>query len=149
MVGPSSGQNAGTVKTPAVGKGRVIRPLLSWLDADLVVYSKSELLFAAEVMFRRLGGHVTEEELDLVEFAAGQMAETRTCASQIVERQHIYSGGLGRSLDDLPKAPSASCPWRQIFPDLLMALNRQPSLIPLASVQRSSASFTQTGIGTV
>lgn len=33
--------------------------------------------------------------------------------------------------------------WPQICPDLLIALNRQPSLIPLASVQRSIASFTQ------
>jgi hypothetical protein len=45
--------------------------LSSRLDADLVVHGEPELLFTAEVMFRRLDGHVTEEELNLVEFAAG------------------------------------------------------------------------------
>ncbi len=34
-------------------------------------------------------------------------------------------------------------PSPQIVPDLLIALKRQPSLTPLASVQRSSPSFTR------
>jgi hypothetical protein len=34
-------------------------------------------------MFRRLDRHVADKELDLVEFAAGQVTETRTCAAQI------------------------------------------------------------------
>jgi hypothetical protein len=54
-------------------------------------------------MFRCLDGYVTEEELNLVELAARQMAKTRTCPSQIVRRQFVYTGSLGRSLDDLPK----------------------------------------------
>jgi hypothetical protein len=37
----------------------------------------------------------------------------------------------------------------QILPALLMGRKIRPSLIPLASVQLSIASFTQTGIGTV
>lgn len=80
-----------------------MRPLRLRFDADFVVHSESELLLAAEVMFRRLDGDVAEEKLDLVELAAGQVTETRTGASQIVGRQLIYSGSLGRSLDDLPK----------------------------------------------
>ena len=43
-------------------------------DAHLVVHSKSELLLAAEVNFRRLDGYVTEKELDLVQLASGKMA---------------------------------------------------------------------------
>jgi hypothetical protein len=35
-----------------------------------IVHSDSELLFASEVPLRRLDGHVAEEELDLLEFAA-------------------------------------------------------------------------------
>ena len=37
----------------------------------------------------------------------------------------------------------------QIFPDLLIALNRHPSLTPLSAVQRSSNCFAQSGFGTV
>ena len=72
-------------------------------DADFVVHGESELLLATEVIFRRLDRYVAEEELDLVEVAASQMTETRTCASQIVGRQLFYPSSLGRSLDDLPK----------------------------------------------
>lgn len=54
-------------------------------------------------MLRRLDRHVAEQELDLVELAAGQITETRTCPSQIGGRQFIYPGRLGRLLDDLPK----------------------------------------------
>ena len=46
---------------------------------------------------------MTEEELDLVKFAAGEMAKRRTCPSQIVGRQLIDSSSLGGSLDDLLK----------------------------------------------
>jgi hypothetical protein len=86
-----------------VGKGRVIRPLASRFNANFVVHGGSELLLAAEVVFGCLDGDVTEEELDLVELPADQMTETRTCPSQIVGRQLIYSGSLSRSLDDLPE----------------------------------------------
>jgi hypothetical protein len=50
-----------------VAKGRVIRPLVSRFDSDLVIDGDSKLLLTAEVMFGRLDGHVTEQELDLVE----------------------------------------------------------------------------------
>jgi hypothetical protein len=50
----------------------------SGFNANLVVHGESELLFAAEVMFRRLDRDVAEQELDLVELAAGQMTEPGT-----------------------------------------------------------------------
>jgi hypothetical protein len=46
-----------------VTKGRVIRPLASRFDADLVVYSESELLLAAEVILRRLDRDVPEQKV--------------------------------------------------------------------------------------
>ena len=54
-------------------------------------------------MFGRLDRHMTEEKLDLVKFASGQMTETGTCASQVVRCQLVDSGSLGRPLDDLPE----------------------------------------------
>jgi len=86
-----------------VTKGRVIRPFRSRFDSDFVVHSEPELLLAAEVMFCCLNRHMAKEELDLVELAAGQMTQTRTCASKIMRRQLLYPGGLSRFLDDLPK----------------------------------------------
>ena len=63
-----------------VRKGRVIRPLGSRFDPDLVIHGASQLLLTAEVMLGRLDGHMPEQELDLVEFTAGQMTEAGTCA---------------------------------------------------------------------
>ncbi|HEY7209105.1 MAG TPA: hypothetical protein VH477_02435 [Bryobacteraceae bacterium] len=40
---------------------------MSRFDSDLVIDGDSKLLLTAEVMFGRLEGHVTEQELDLVE----------------------------------------------------------------------------------
>jgi hypothetical protein len=46
----------------------VIRPLASRFDSDLVIHSESKLLLTGEVMFRSLDRHVTEEELNVIEF---------------------------------------------------------------------------------
>jgi hypothetical protein len=98
-------------RLPAVvGKGRVIRPLVLRFDAYLVVHSKSELLFAAEVNFRCLDGYMTEKNLDLVQLAAGEMAETRAGASQIVGAL-VFRFRRPRPLSSRPpKAPSALYP---------------------------------------
>ncbi len=131
-----------------VAKGRVIRPLQSRFNSDFVVHSEPEFLFTAEVALCYLYGNLAEQELNLVEFAAGEVAKPRICSSEIMRRQLVYAGSLGRSLDNLPKRLRS----HSLAPDLprvVIALKRQPSLIPLASVQRSSACFTQGGIGTV
>lgn len=60
-------------------QGTGIPPLHSGFDADLAVDSEPELLLATKVMFRCLDGHMTEKKLDLVQFAAGEMAKTRAC----------------------------------------------------------------------
>jgi hypothetical protein len=66
-----------------IGPAKLLRS-----DANLVVHSKSELLFAAQGVFRRLDQHVAEEELDLVELAADQMTETRIVTQQQFELGH-------------------------------------------------------------
>src|SRR5436190_21837209 len=63
-----------------VAKGRSDRPCagldrLGRLDSDVVVHRNPELLLAAEVSFSRLYGHVHEEELDLIQFAACEMTQ--------------------------------------------------------------------------
>jgi hypothetical protein len=51
---------------------------------DVVVDSIPQSLFAAEVSFGRLDADVPEQELNLLEFAARQMAETSACAAKVV-----------------------------------------------------------------
>ena len=82
--------------------------LLVTARCDLVVHSESELQFAAEVMFCRLDRHVTEDELDV----SSPRLDDRDPHMCVADRgaQLIDSDSLRRSLDDLPKAPSASCP---------------------------------------
>jgi hypothetical protein len=57
--------------------------LASRFDPDLVVYGDSQLLLTAEVMLGRLDGHMSEQELDLVELTACQMTEAGTCAPKM------------------------------------------------------------------
>jgi len=52
--------------------------LASRFDSDLVVHGDSQLLLTAEVLLGCLDGYMPEQELDLVEFTAGQMTETGT-----------------------------------------------------------------------
>ena len=72
------------------------------LDAQRIVDGDSELLFAPEIPLRRLDGHVPEQELNLLQFAAGQMALPGARAAQIVRCQLLYLSPGGSSLDHLP-----------------------------------------------
>jgi hypothetical protein len=58
-------------------------------------------LLASEVALRRLDGNVAEQELDLVEFAAREVAQTRTGSSEIVRRQFVDAGASSRRADDV------------------------------------------------
>ena len=56
-------------------------------DSQSVVHGNPEFLLGSEQALRRLDGDVAQQELDLVEFAAGQVAQTGTGPPQIVWRQ--------------------------------------------------------------
>ena len=55
-----------------------------------------------KVALGRLYRDVHEEELDLVQFAAGEVAQSDTGASQIVRGQLIDASGGGRIPHDVP-----------------------------------------------
>ena len=63
-----------------------------WFDSQTIVHGIPELLLASEIALRRLDGNVAEQEVDLVQFAARQVAQTRTGSSQIVRRQLVDGG---------------------------------------------------------
>jgi hypothetical protein len=46
-----------------------------------------ELLLASEIAFRGLDGDMAEKKLNLIKFAASQVAQTGTGAPKIVRRQ--------------------------------------------------------------
>jgi hypothetical protein len=46
---------------------------------------------------------VSEEELDLIQFAAGEIAEARARPSQVVRRELIDASAVGSVADDVPK----------------------------------------------
>jgi hypothetical protein len=67
-----------------------------------IIHGLAEFLLAAQVPLRCLNGNVTQEKLNLLELPAGQVAQSRACASQIVWRPFGDSGSLGTCLDDVP-----------------------------------------------
>ena len=66
-------------------------------NAHAVVHRVPELLFAPEVALGCLNRDMPEEELDLVQFAPGEVTQSGTCAAQIVRGQlgDIRLGGMG------------------------------------------------------
>lgn len=73
------------------------------LDPKPVVHGVPELLLAAEVAFGRLNRHVAQQELNLVEFAAGQVAEPGARTTEVMWREPV-DAGLGRGgPDDVPQ----------------------------------------------
>jgi|RhiMethySRZTD1v2_1073278.scaffolds.fasta_scaffold69206_7 hypothetical protein len=45
-----------------------------WFDAQTVIHRNPQFLLAPKIPLGRLDRNVTKEELDLIQFAAGQMA---------------------------------------------------------------------------
>ena len=89
-----------------------------------------------------------KEELDLIQFAAGKMAEAGTGAPQVVRRQALDAGASRRRPDDVSQHL-----WRHaVSPDMASLVDRaehRASVIAAAAVQASTAAFTHAGIGTV
>jgi hypothetical protein len=50
----------------------------------VIVHRDSELLFASEVALSRLDGDVAEQELNLIEFAAREVAQAGAGAAEVV-----------------------------------------------------------------
>lgn len=62
----------------------------------------SEILFAAEIVFRGLDGCVPQQKLDLLQFSAAIMAQLRTGSPQIVWGNVLQSRFLAASPDYVP-----------------------------------------------
>src|SRR5258705_1781588 len=53
-------------------------------EVKKIVHRMSEILFAAEIAFRRLHGHMPQQELNLLKLSAVRVAQLRTGSPQIM-----------------------------------------------------------------
>jgi hypothetical protein len=70
----------------------VVRVKRRRADSQSVVHGNPELRLASQVALRRLDRPVTEQELNLIQFAACEVTETRARAPQIVRGQLVDAG---------------------------------------------------------
>jgi hypothetical protein len=108
-----------------------------WLKTDFVVGRISDPLLAAEVSFRCLNADVSEQELNLFKLPACLMTQTGAGTTKIVRRKSIQTALRGPGLHDAPDHLRAESVRSDSFE------------IPAAVNQRSTATLTRVGTGTV
>lgn len=84
----------------------------------MVIDGDAQFLFAAEVLFGRLHADVSKKELDLLQFASRNVAQTGTCASQIMRSKVAESSFRDKPFDNAPDHLSET-PSLQTVPVLL------------------------------
>jgi hypothetical protein len=88
--------------TKRLGSPHLVLHHSSVFKAQPVVHRMTQFLFAPQVTFSGLNRSVSEQELDLLQFAAGQVAQTRTGTPQIMRREVLDAGTLGSGLHHVP-----------------------------------------------
>ena len=84
---PNDSSSALPVTGRVVGKADTERLVSArWLYSDLVVDGTLNPLLATEVSFRCLNRNVTEQKLDLLQFAARGVAKPCTGPAEVVRR---------------------------------------------------------------
>ena len=114
----------------------------------MIIYGIFDLLLRAQVTLGSLDRYVAGQELDLFEFAAGNMAESGAGSPQIVGRNLFNPDALREIPNDVPHhlfsytiSPDA--------PALLIDRNREPDTVPDSWAHSSIRFLTQSGTGTV
>ena len=67
-----------------------------------IVHRMSEILFAAEIAFRRLHRYMPQQELNLLKLSAVRVAQLRRGSSQIMRCNMLQARSLAAGLDDVP-----------------------------------------------
>ena len=75
--------------------------LLVWLNAQSVIDSVPKLLLAPEISFCSLDGDMPQEELDLIQFATGKVAQAGAGATKVMRSEFLDTGACG-SLSNNP-----------------------------------------------
>ena len=91
---------------------------------------------------------MTEEELNLLQLAAIHMAELGACSAKIVWCEMVWPNPLS-DLRTTYQMTFSEIPVPQGVPCRLSARKIRPAVTLADSLHRSTASWTQAGIGTV
>jgi hypothetical protein len=62
----------------------------------------SEILFAAEITFRRLDGCMPQQELNLLQLATTRVAQFGAGSAQVMRCNMLQARSLATRLDDIP-----------------------------------------------
>jgi hypothetical protein len=54
-----------------------------------IIYRMAEILFAAQIAFRRLDGCMPQQELNLLQLATARVAQLRTGSPQVMRRNML------------------------------------------------------------
>ena len=71
-------------------------------EVEKIVHRMSEILFAAEVAFRRLHGYMPQQELNLLKLSAVRVAQLRTRPAQVMRGNMLQARSLAAGLDYVP-----------------------------------------------
>jgi len=71
-------------------------------EVKKVVHWMPEILFAAEIAFRRLHGGMPQQELDLLQFATVAVAQLRAGSPQVMRCNMFQARSLAATLDYVP-----------------------------------------------
>jgi hypothetical protein len=71
-------------------------------EVKKVVYRMSEILFAAEIAFRRLNRCMAQQELNLLQLATARVAQLRTGSPQIMRCNMLQARSLAAGLYYVP-----------------------------------------------
>jgi hypothetical protein len=67
-----------------------------------IVHRMSQILFAAEIAFRRLDGCMPQQELNLLKLTPAAVAQFGTSSPQVMRCDMLQSRSLAAGLDDVP-----------------------------------------------
>jgi len=94
-------------------------------EVKKIVHRMSEILFAAEIAFRRLHGYVPQQELNLLKLSAVRVAQLRTGSPQVMRRNMLQASSLAAGFDDVPHHI-----LRDAFPHTFPALATARKILP-------------------
>ena len=86
------------------------------LDAKSIIYGFPKSLLTSQILLSRLHGHMAEQELDLVQFAARLMTEPGTRSPEVVWCEFRYAQPVRVLLHNVPdhflgnlRSPNSTC----------------------------------------
>jgi hypothetical protein len=71
-------------------------------EVKKIIHWMSEILFAAEIAFRRLDRGMPQQELNLLQLATARVAQLRTGSAQVMRCNMLQSRSLAAGVDYVP-----------------------------------------------